>query len=81
MAAGKASSRWQKRGNAGSNPIAPGSYGGYYKERKAPKAYPTTSQQHRIGEAGRSVGKECRGKVGSDFYQCRSGVLAGVRKH
>lgn len=81
MAAGKASSRWMRRGNAGSNPIAPGSYGGYFKERKAPKGYATTGQQHRIGDAGREVGKQCKGKTGSSFYECRSQVLAGVRKH
>lgn len=80
MAAGKASSPWMKRGNTGSNSLAPGSYGGWFKLRKPPKAYPTTAHQHRIGDAGRQVGQECTGKRGSEWFRCRSGVLAGVRK-
>ena len=80
MAGGKSSSPWMKRGQTGSNPQAPGSYGGWFKIRKPPRAYPTTPQQRKIGDAGRKMGKECVGKKGSDFFQCRSTALAGVRK-
>ena len=53
MAAGKAMSRWVKLGKSGSDPVAPGSYGGYVKMRNPPSAYPTTAQQHKIGDGGR----------------------------
>jgi len=61
--------------------MAPGSYGKYVLIRSAPRSYPKTSQQARIGEAGRAVGKECKGKTGSAFYECRSQALSSVRKH
>jgi len=80
MAAGKGTSPWMRKGQSGSNAQAPGSYGGYFKQRKAPRAYPTTGQQRRIGDAGREVGKQCKGKTGSSWFECRSQVLAGVRK-
>ncbi|MGI0150182.1 MAG: hypothetical protein ACREDF_11710 [Thermoplasmata archaeon] len=78
MAAGKQSSPWMRRGNAGSNAIAPGSYGGYYRQRRAPSSYPTTPQQRKVGQAGREVGKQCKGKKGSDFFRCRHDAIAGV---
>lgn len=71
MAAGKAASRWVKLGKQGSDPVAPGSYGGYVKMRNAPRAYKTTDIQKRIGEGGRSVGLKCKGKKGADFRACR----------
>lgn len=71
MAGGKAVSRWVKLGKQGSDPVAPGSYGGYVKMRNAPSAYPTTSIQHQIGAGGRAMGLKCKGKVGADFRACR----------
>jgi len=71
MAAGKAFSAWAKLGRQGSDPIAPGSYGGWVKMRKPPSAYPTTDIQKRIGEGGRNVGLKCKGKKGADFRSCR----------
>mgnify|MGYP001595139260 FL=1 len=78
MAAGKKSSPWARKGRAGSNAQAPGSYGGYLRERKPPSGYATTSQQKKIGEAGRAVGKECKGRTGGEWYNCRHGVLRGM---
>jgi len=71
MAAGKAASRWVKLGHQGSDPVAPGSYGGYVKMRNPPSAYPTTAQQHKIGEGGRAMGIACKGKTGAAFRECR----------
>lgn len=71
MAGGKAASRWVKLGHQGSDPVAPGSYGGYVKMRNPPSAYPTTANQHRIGAGGRAMGAACKGKVGADFRTCR----------
>jgi hypothetical protein len=71
MAGGKAASRWVKLGHQGSDPVAPGSYGGYVKMRNPPGAYPTTPQQHKIGEGGRRMGIACKGKTGAAFRECR----------
>ena len=43
--------------------------------RRRPALYPKTEQQKRLGEAGRAVGLECRGKTGSEFFRCRAEVL------
>lgn len=71
MAAGKAVSRWVKLGKSGSDPVSPGSYGGYVKMRYPPKSYKTTSHQHAIGNGGREMGKNCKGKTGALFRDCR----------
>ena len=76
MAGGKATSGWVKLGHSGSDPVAPGSYGGYVKMRKAPKYYPTTAHQHAIGAGGRAMGEACKGKKGADFRVCRSQKVA-----
>lgn len=71
MAAGKAFSPWMKLGKQGSDPVAPGSYGGYVKMRRPPSRYPTTSIQKQIGEGGRKMGVACKGKTGAAFRACR----------
>jgi hypothetical protein len=71
MAGGRSMSRWVKLGKSGSDPVAPGSYGGYVKMRLPPKAYSTTSIQHSIGEGGRKMGAACKGKTGAQFRECR----------
>jgi len=76
MAAGKAFSPWMKLGKQGSDAVAPGSYGGWVKLRKAPSRYPTTAQQKKIGEGGRKMGKECKGKTGASFRECRHQIIA-----
>jgi len=76
MAAGKAFSPWAKLGRQGSDPVAPGSYGGWVKIRKAPSAYPTTAQQKKIGEGGRAMGLACKGKTGAAFRVCRHEKVA-----
>jgi len=76
MAAGKSYSPWVKLGRAGSDPVSPGSYGGWVKMRKPPRSYPTTAQQRAIGNKGRQMGKECKGKSGADFRDCRHKILA-----
>lgn len=78
MAAGKQSSPWMRKGKTGSNAIAPGSYGGYYRQREPPSAYKTTAQQHKVGQAGRAVGAQCKGKKGSDWFRCRHEAIAKV---
>ena len=52
-----------------------GSYEGYYKVRQSPKPYPLTDQQKKVRNAGREVGKECKGKTGADFRECRADVM------
>jgi len=76
MAGGKAFSPWVKLGHQGNDPVAPGSYGGWVKFRKAPSSYPTTPQQKKIGDGGRRMGKECAGKTGATFRECRHTALA-----
>ena len=76
MAAGKAFSSWVKLGKQGSDPISPGSYGGWVKLRRPPKRYPTTAQQKAIGSKGRDMGIKCKGKKGADFRKCRHEILA-----
>ena len=71
MAAGKAFSPWVKLGKQGSDPVAPGSYGGYVKFRRPPSAYPTTDIQKKIGAGGRAMGEKCKGKTGAAFRACR----------
>ena len=61
-------SNWIKKGNGGS-------YKGWVKQREAPRSYAKTSQQKKIAAAGRAVGKECGGKKGSAFKECRIEVL------
>lgn len=57
-------------------PGAGGSYRSYIYVRAAPAAYPTTSQQKAIGDKGRCVGRECKGKTGSAFKECRHKCVA-----
>lgn len=78
MAGGHIVSSWERPGKAGSDPISPGSYGGYRKVRKAPKAYSTTEQQRRVAEAGRKVGATCKGKKGGEFRRCRADVMKSI---
>jgi hypothetical protein len=61
---------WMKPGGGGS-------YRGYLYARAAPSPYPTTDQQKRIGDKGRRVGKECAGKTGSAFRECRHAAVGG----
>jgi len=70
-----ATSAWKKEGQVSTTPEAPGSYGGWVKGRKAPRKTPKTDQQKKIAAAGRAVGKECKGKEGSEFRTCRHEVL------
>ena len=76
MAGGKGYSAWAKLGRQGSDPVAPGSYGGWVKMRKPPGAYPTTAQQHKIGDGGRKMGEACKGKTGAAFRTCRHDNVA-----
>ncbi len=62
---------WVKPGNGGS-------YRGYQYERAAPKAYKKTSGQKKVGEAGRKVGTDCKGKTGATFSQCRHDVMVSI---
>jgi len=62
---------WLKEGKGAS-------YRGYSYRRAAPRKYTKTAQQAKIGEAGRKVGAECKGKKGSDFRKCRHDILKGV---
>jgi len=71
MAGGKSYSPWVKLGRQGSDPVAPGSYGGWVKMRKPTRSYPTTSIQKSIGAGGRAVGAACKGKSGAEFRKCR----------
>lgn len=64
-------SMWGKKGRGGS-------YAGWTKQRHAPSAYTRTTAQKKVAEAGREMGKECKGKTGSAFKECRSDVM---RKH
>lgn len=66
---------WVRPGRSGSNPLAPGSWKDYVLVRSGPKPYAKTAQQKKIGEAGRRVGKECKGQSGSAFYECRHKAL------
>ena len=59
---------WMKQGRGGS-------YEGYFKMRDSPKDYPITPQQKKVRDAGREVGKECKGKIGADFKECRSDIM------
>ena len=61
-------SMWTKKGRGGS-------YSGWKKERHAPRSYPITPQQKKVREAGRDVGKTCKGKSGSAFTECRTEVM------
>lgn len=61
-------SNWSKKGRGGS-------YKGWTKAREAPSKYARTAQQKKIAAAGRTVGKECKGKTGADFKECRIEVL------
>ena len=78
MAAGKKTSPWARKGRSGSNAQAPGSYGGYLRERKPPSGYTTTSQQKKVGDAGRAVGAKCKGQKGSQWFACRHEVLRSM---
>jgi len=71
MAGGKGYSPWAKLGHQGSDPVAPGSYGGWVKMRKPPSGYSTTDIQHKIGAGGRAMGVACKGKSGAEFHKCR----------
>jgi len=60
---------WVKPGNVGTGTAGfPGSYGDYIYVRAAPKDYPKTAQQRRIGEAGRKCA--IKGKSGRDIHEC-----------
>jgi len=59
---------WMKPGGGGS-------YRGYLYARAAPSPYPATAHQHAIGDGGRRMGKECKGKKGADFKECRHGAV------
>lgn len=67
---------WVKPGRHG-GPYLPGSYYLYTYVRAPPKPYPTTAQQKKIGEKGRCVRRECRGKTGPDFFECRAKCVGG----
>ena len=71
-----AEGRWHKEGRTGSDPEAPGSYGGWVKQRRTPGKSPRTAQQMKIGVAGREVGEVCKGKTGGAFKTCRHEVMA-----
>jgi len=71
---------WTRPGAISTNPMAPGSYAKYVLIRSAPRPYPKTPQQARIGEAGRKVGEQCKGQKGEAFYSCRRQALSSVRK-
>jgi hypothetical protein len=71
---------YQLKGKKGvwTKPGSGGSYRGYMYMRAAPKAYPTTAQQSKVGDAGRKVGENCKGKVGTEFRKCRHEALSGL---
>lgn len=69
---------WVRPGTQGGDPVAPGSYGQYLYMRSAPTHRKTTSQQHKVGGAGRDVGAKCKGKKGAEFRKCRHEVMASV---
>jgi len=68
-------SQWEKAGKEGRDPEFPGSYGGWTKHRQAPSKYVKTAQQKAVAEAGREVGKVCKGKEGTAFKECRHDVM------
>jgi hypothetical protein len=61
---------WIKAGRSSGKPGWPGSYRDYTYVRGAPAPYPKTAQQKKIGDKGRCVAKECKGKTGSAFKEC-----------
>jgi len=69
---------WGKMGQVSGNSNWPGGYKGYTYFRDAPDSYPKTAQQTKVGEAGRLIGKECKGKHGADFTACRHEVFKKV---
>ena len=56
------------------------SYRGYMYVRAAPKEYPTKPHQHKIGDIGRKIAEECKGKSGTDWKICRGNILRAARK-
>jgi len=77
MAAGKSGWKWYKVGKTGSDPVAPGSFGGYLKPRERPSAYTTLPQQKKVGSAGRKM-VACKGKKGGEFRKCRHNIMAEI---
>ena len=69
---------WGRFGSKGKDPLFPGSYGDYVYIRAAPKEYPKTAQQAKVGKAGRMVGEKCKGKKGAEFKKCRHEVMKEV---
>ncbi|HEX54558.1 MAG TPA: hypothetical protein ENF49_00295 [Candidatus Altiarchaeales archaeon] len=69
---------WVRLGNVSGDPMFPGGYKGYVYIRDAPDAYPKTSQQKKIAEAGRRIREKCKGKTGKDFTTCRTEVLREI---
>jgi len=67
---------WVKPGRSG-GPYLPGSYRDYTYVRAPPAEYPTTKQQKAIGDKGRCVRKECTGKTGPAFFECRRTCVGG----
>ena len=66
---------WIKPGHASTRAGWPGSYWAYTYVRAAPKPYPKTAQQKKIGEKGRCVARECKGKTGAAFKECLLGCV------
>ena len=50
--------------------------GMWIKLRKPIKPYPETTQQTKVKIGGLLIRELCTGKKGSDFFECRSEVLA-----
>jgi len=69
---------WGKMGQVSGDPMFPGGYKGYTYFRDAPDEYPKTPQQRKVAEAGRRIGKECKGKHGADYTSCRAEILASI---
>lgn len=66
---------WVKPGHMSNKSGWPGSYYLYTYVRAPPKPYPKTKQQKAIGDKGRCVAKECKGKSGSTFKECLLGCV------
>ena len=50
----------------------------WYKPRKPQDDYPKTSHQKKIGTAGKTVAKICKGKKKVEFRACRQEVMQCV---
>ena len=67
--------RYEKAARVGSDPVWPGGYKGYVKVRAETRKYKKTPQQMKIAAAGREAAKECKGKHGSEFKECRTDIM------